>query len=92
MKDIPASQINYSSELIELTEKVLNNGLRPHLTTWQAKFRKWYNYQAEDSKSTSPQELQTEYEKYDDLLADLKATNARMIEYKELMRKIAFEK
>ena len=92
MKDIPASQINYSSELIELTEKVLNNGLRPHLTLWQAKFRKWYEYQSENSKEVSPQELQRKYERYDALLTDLKATNAKMIEYKELMRKIAFEK
>ena len=43
MEEIPAERLKYSSELIELTEAVLNKGLRPHLTIWQAKFRKWYN-------------------------------------------------
>lgn len=42
LKDIPASRLPYSNDLIVLTEKVLNKGLRPHLTTWQAKYRKWY--------------------------------------------------
>lgn len=33
----------YKIDLIKLTERVLNVGLRPHLTKWQAKYRKWYN-------------------------------------------------
>lgn len=43
LKDIPASRLPYSNDLIKLTERVLNVGLRPHLTKWQAKYRKWYN-------------------------------------------------
>ena len=43
MKEIPVERLKYSPELIELTEEVLNKGLRPHLTIWQAKYRKWYN-------------------------------------------------
>ena len=91
LKELPATQINTSSELIELTEKVLNKGLRPHLTTWQAKFRCWYDKNRADSDK-EPQQLQKEYALYDELIADLKTTNSRMIEYKELLRKIAFGK
>ena len=31
-----------TSALIGLTTRILNEGLRPHLTQYQARFRKWY--------------------------------------------------
>ena len=57
LKCIPANRIQYSGNLIELTEKVLNIGLRPHLTRWQAKYRKWYEENSKNSRGT-PQEIQ----------------------------------
>lgn len=89
LKDIPASRIPYSEDLIELTEKVLNIGLRPHLTRWQAKYRKWYEESVKNNSAT-PQEIQKEYPEYNALIEDLLETNERMIEYKKLMKKIAF--
>lgn len=91
LKDIPASRLPYSNDLIELTEKVLNKGLRPHLTTWQAKYRKWYEKELDSNTEDSPQELQRKYPHYDELVDDLIKTNKRMIEYKNLMKKIAFQ-
>ena len=90
LKDIPASRLPYSNDLIELTEKVLNKGLRPHLTTWQAKYRKWYEKELLNDTEDAPQELQRKYPHYDELVDDLIKTNMRMIEYKNLMKKIAF--
>ena len=90
IKEVPASRLPYSNDLIELTEKVLNNGLRPHLTIWQAKYRKWYGDELANETKDSPQEIQQKYPYYDDLVEDLIATNKRMIEYKKLMKKIAF--
>ena len=90
IKEVPASRLPYSNDLIELTEKVLNNGLRPHLTIWQAKYRKWYVDELANETKDSPQEIQQKYPYYDDLVEDLIATNKRMIEYKKLMKKIAF--
>lgn len=90
IKEVPASRLPYSNDLIELTEKVLNNGLRPHLTVWQAKYRKWYIDELANETKDSPQEIQQKYPHYDDLVEDLIATNKRMIEYKKLMKKIAF--
>lgn len=49
LKEIPVSRLPYSNDLIKLTEKVLNTGLRPHLTMWQAKFRKWYGDNINDN-------------------------------------------
>lgn len=91
LKDIPLSRLFYSNDLIELTEKVLNKGLRPHLTTWQAKYRKWYEKESVTNNEDTPQELQRKYPHYDELVDDLIKTNKRMIEYKNLMKKIAFQ-
>lgn len=90
LKDIPANRLSHSNQLIELTEKVLNKGLRPHLTTWQAKYRKWYENELENNKIDSPQEIQRNYPYYDELIEDLISTNNRMIRYKDLMKGIAF--
>lgn len=89
LKEIPANRIMYSGDLIELTEKVLNIGLRPHLTRWQAKYRKWYDEAVKNTEG-SPQEIQKGYPEYSVLIKDLLETNERMIEYKKLMKKIAF--
>lgn len=90
LKDIPPNRLPHSSKLITLTTDVLNVGLRPHLTKWQAKFRKWYSSN-DDSKKT-PQQIQRDFPGYDDLIADLLETNKHMIEYKKLMFQIAFDK
>lgn len=94
MKDIPCEKLDSSSDLIELTGNVLNVGLRPHLTKWQAKFRKWYevNKDHEEYKDKTPQEIQTLYPLYSELEENLIQTNNHMIEYKNLMQKIAFNK
>ena len=91
LKEIPARRLRFSNDLIDLTDKVLNKGLRPHLTTWQAKYRKWYRNASDSNKDDTPQSIQKTYQYYDELIEDLIKTNERMIEYKELMRKIAFQ-
>lgn len=90
LKDIPASRLPYSNDLIVLTEKVLNKGLRPHLTNWQAKYRKWYEKELLNNTEDTPQDLQRKYPYYEELVDDLITTNKRMIEYKKLMKEIAF--
>lgn len=92
LKELPVNKISCSSDLIELTEKVLNLGLRPHLTKWQAKFRRWYEKEMSKESVKTPQEIQREYPEYSSLINDLISTNEKMIEYKELMKKIAFER
>lgn len=90
LKGIPVSRLEHSTELIELTTNVLNQGLRPHLTTWQAKYKKWYSYAREQDSERSPQAIQRDFPEYHELVADLIETNKRMIEYKDLMKIIAF--
>lgn len=91
LKEIPWNHINDSTQLIPLTVKVLNHGLRPHLTTWQAKYRKWYEKEKKEHSDLSPQEIQKKYSDYDELIADILHTNEKLIYYKDLMHKIAFK-
>tara|TARA_Y100000310_G_C20684535_1_gene818117 strand:- start:3003 stop:3389 length:387 start_codon:yes stop_codon:yes gene_type:complete len=44
IKEIPASHLKRSEtkKLVNLLVDSLNKGMRPHLTKWQAKFRRWY--------------------------------------------------
>lgn len=79
-----------SQELIDLTIRILNDGLRPHLTKHQAKFRKWYDEEIlkESSLGISPQEIQRNYPKYDQLIQDFKEVNAILINYKNELEKL----
>lgn len=94
IKEIPANHIHRSSELIRITTRVLNVGLRPHLTRWQAKYRRWYNIAlcAPENASLTPQEIQKKYPEYNALLEDLLITNKRLIKYKGIVEKMAFDK
>ena len=87
IKDIPVSKVRGDStgKIIDLSIEVLNEGLRPHLTKWQARFRHWYEAQLEKKEDVSPQDLQKKFPEYDALCADLLAVNNRLIKYRMKM-------
>ena len=60
----------------------MNIGMRPHLTKWQAKFRKWYTLELEkeENNKLTPQELQRKYPEYDQLISDLKSSQDQILE------------
>lgn len=91
LKEMPCEKLEYSENLVILTIDILNKGLRPHLTQWQAKFRKWYDIECKNNEKLSPQEIQKQYPEYDLLLSDLIKTNEKMIYYRNLMKEIAFK-
>ena len=69
---------------------MLNSGLRPHLTKWQAKYRHWYNEETKNNTDESPQEIQKRYIDYSELIESIKETNTKLINYNNLMKTIAF--
>lgn len=91
LKNVPGNCLGDAADLIDITTKVLNEGLRPHLTKWQAKFRSWYEKEKANSNE-SPQDLQKRYPEYDALLVDLKKTNENMVNFANKMKEIAFGK
>ena len=89
LKSVPGKCFDDAADLIDLTTKVLNEGLRPHLTKWQAKYRSWYEMESKNSHET-PQEIQKRYPEYTELISDMKKTNQNMINFANKMHEIAF--
>jgi hypothetical protein len=91
IKDVPVSKLKSEStrKIITLSVSLLNEGLRPHLTAWQARFRRWYELQLENAPDdVEPQTLQRKYAKFDELAKDILAVNQRLIVYREKMREL----
>ena len=88
LEEIPEERIGDAKELIDIVLKVLNDGLRPHLTKWQAKYRAWYKKEKEKNQNMTPQEIQKMYPEYQELVSDLKKTNEIMINFSKELRKI----
>lgn len=94
---IPVSKLRKNKstrKIVEISIKILNNELRPHLTKWQAKFRRWYNWKLEDNSSTNltPQEIQKEYPEYASLLEEMKKVNSHLVSYKTNLEKLVYSK
>lgn len=93
IKDIPISKLRKSKdtqELVRVATEVLNQGLRPHLTVWQAKFRKWYESELSKNKdkTLSPQEIQRKYKGYRELAADMDRVNKQLMKYRDILEAI----
>ena len=92
IKDVPVSkfQRKETEMIIRLSIDVLNYGLRPHLTQWQARYRRWYEYElgVSGNHDIEPQALQKKYPRYEELSADLLAVNKRLIGYRNRMYRI----
>jgi len=93
-KEIPAHQLRKNAdtqELVRVMLVVLNEGLRPHLTRWQARFRAWYEAEIgnPDKKNLCPQEIQRQYPEYGELIHDLKGVSLAIVKYAGWLRKIA---
>jgi hypothetical protein len=94
IKDIPVSKIRKdesTKELVRIAIEVLNEGMRPHLTKWQARYRKWYNEEIEknENNSLSPQEIQKKYPEYENLVKEIIEINQKLIKYKNKLKQIA---
>ena len=94
IKDTPISQIwkdSNTKDLVKVAIGVLNEGIRPHLTKWQARYRKWYESEIkkEETKDLSPQEIQKKYPQYQELTNEMSKVNKNLISYKDILKKIA---
>ncbi len=92
-RSIPADRLQDCEDtrnLVALLMRALNEGLRPHLTKWQAKFRRWYDAEiaSADSKGKSPQDIQQLYPQYGELVADLRKVNEEFVRFADSLGKI----
>ena len=92
IKEIPASHLKKGNtkKLVDLLVDSLNKGMRPHLTKWQAKFRRWYDAELKKETNTdkTPQEIQKLYTHYADLVSDLTLINQQLVAYTAEIKKL----
>jgi hypothetical protein len=90
-EEFPAQKLraDNSRKVVELIVEALNRGLRPHLTRWQARFRRWYDQAAMANPDMSPQEVQRLYPHYEELVTDLERVNGELLEYIDLLKALA---
>jgi len=99
IKGIPAVKVKRDSTqtIIKLSIQVLNDGLRPHMTTWQARFRHWYDrelakYEKGDGAEVlDPQLIQAKFPKYDELKEDMERVNQSLIKYRDKMYQLVLK-
>ena len=82
-------------KIITLSISVLNEGLRPHLTKWQARFRHWWKKEIDRADEhgvevIDPQSIQKRFPQYDALADELLVVNKRLIAYRKAMQEIVF--
>jgi hypothetical protein len=95
ISDIPADLIRSNKstkEIVRIATQTLNDGLRPHLTRWQARFRTWSESKKDKMMEMTPQEFQQEYPEYNDLIEDLMRVNGQLIQYAQELKKIIDKK
>lgn len=93
VKTIPVTQVKRESTqaIIKLSIEVLNEGLRPHLTQWQARFRWWYERElkkydeARDGDTLDPQQIQRNFPQYEALKNDMERVNKTLERYRAKM-------
>ncbi len=93
IKGIPVTKVRSSEttkELVLITVHILNKELRPHLTRWQARYRRWWDGAVNDPthKDVPPQQLQRSYPQYEELMAEMKAVNAKLVIYANHLKKM----
>lgn len=92
IKDVPVQKFRRkdTEKIIKLSIEVLNHGIRPHLTLWQARFRRWYDNQLKLDANINihPQDIQKKFPQFSDLERDLLEVNQRLINYRQKMYEI----
>lgn len=94
LKSIPAecyAEDEDARKLVSVLRESLNDGLRPHLTRWQARFHRWYAaaIAKDDATARSPQDIQREFPRYAELVAELRAVNKQFVNFANDLHRLA---
>lgn len=92
IKEIPVQKFlvrRSEHNLVQVAIDVLNLGVRPHLTVWQAKYRYWHDTARDlpEYAGLTPQQLQRRYPEFDQLSEDLSRVNDRLIHYRQFLKR-----
>ena len=89
--NLPPHEMGEREGIADLLMRVQNDGLRPHLTRWQADFRHWWEEAIEDPANAGlrPQEIQSRFPRYRELVADILQMNVELSRYADDLLTIA---
>lgn len=89
--ELPPREFERKEGVSSLMLRVLNDGLRPHLTRWQSDFRHWWDSAlvSEENRGKPQQEVQRQYPHYKQLVEDLKVTNTELSKFADELLGIA---
>ena len=87
--NIPYDDDNLTTGISGLNILVLNGKLREHLTKHSARFRRWYEIQINlpNNEYLSPQEIQADYAKYEDIIKEVKKLNEGLADYANQLKR-----
>lgn len=94
-KEVPVASLHRSADattLLDTLVAVMNQGLRPHLTEHQAKFRHWWATDKQTRPRLGPQERQLKYPDYANLMAGMHEVTEGLISLTDTLRKLAHER
>ncbi len=97
VKLVPVNKVRQDStqKIIKLSIEVLNEGLRPHLTKWQARFRRWYEHELDEASGDAvidPQDIQQKFPKWQELKTDMEQVNHYLMNYRKRMHALVMTK
>lgn len=93
IKTIPVVKVRNDSTqaIIQMSIRLLNDGLRPHLTHWQARFRNWYDAELKNTAAGSvvdPQDIQKQFPLWNELAGDMERVNKYLMQYRNEMSRL----
>lgn len=91
LAEMSIREIEGKDGVADLILRILNDGIRPHVTRWQASYRRWWEHQLrlEDNAGKCPQAIQKLFPDYGALVDDIKGTNTELAKLAEHMLTIA---
>jgi hypothetical protein len=91
LMELPLEDVSRQNGLAVLEMRVLNEGLRPHLTKWQSYFRTWWLKELvkPENANLPPQDVQKNFPYYEELIMDIKELNSQLDSFSNDLLSIA---
>lgn len=89
--EMPPANSNDQHGVANLIVRVLNSGIRPTLTRWHADYRRWWEaaLARPDNAARSPQDIQLDYPRYQELIQDLAHMNTELSKFSDQLVLVA---
>jgi len=86
LKNVPVQKFRRdcsTREIVRVSMALLNDVLRPHLTRWAARYRRWWDAEMGSTANTplAPQDIQSQFPQYAQLMSELADVSTKLVAY-----------